>query len=142
MRPDLKSKIKKMTDIKKVLEYHAEWLLNSTKGCRAYLSGANLSGANLTGANLTGANLTRANLTGANLTGAYLSGAKNIYTFGPMQTSKRICHAVWHGEEKGWLVQAGCFWGSLDELEKVVMERHSCPVYLANIALLRAYKPE
>ena len=117
MRPDLKSKIKKMTDIKKVLEYHAEWLLNSTKGCRA-------------------------NLTRANLTGAYLSGAKNIYTFGPMQTSKRICHAVWHGEEKGWLVQAGCFWGSLDELEKVVMERHSCPVYLANIALLRAYKPE
>lgn len=42
MRPDLKSKIKKMKDIKKILEDHAEWLLDSKKGSRANLSGANL----------------------------------------------------------------------------------------------------
>ena len=120
-----------MTIRKKILDDHAEWLLDNQKGCRANLFGADLSGANLFGVNLSG----------ANLFGVNLFGAKNIYTFGPMPTSKRICHAVWHGEEKGWLVQAGCFWGSLDELEKAVMEKHSCPVYLANIAILRAYKP-
>ena len=106
----------------------------------AYLSRADLSGANLSGAYLSRADLSGANLSGANLSGANLSGAENVYQFGPMPTSGRICTAAWH--ESGWMVQAGCFWGTLDELEKAVIEKHNCPVYLANIALLRAWKPQ
>jgi hypothetical protein len=152
-------------DIKMILEKHAAWLRSEEGGSRANLSeaniswadltGANLTGADLTGANLTGANLTWANLTGANLTGANLTradltradlkladltGAKNVYQFGPMPTSGRICHAIWGGEE--WTIYAGCFKGNCDELEAKVLAGHKCPVYLAHIALLRAWKYE
>jgi hypothetical protein len=106
----------------------------------ANLKGANLNGANLNGANLNGANLNDAYLPDAYLTDANLTGAKNVYQFGPMPTSRRICVAVWH--ETKWMVKAGCFWGTLEELEKKVNEQHKCPVYLANIALLRAWKIE
>ena len=106
----------------------------------AYLSGADLRIADLSGAYLSGANLRGADLSGAYLSGADLSGATGIYQFGPMPTSKRICIAVWN---KGhWMVQARCFWGSLDELEKKVKGSHNCPIYLANINLLRAWKYE
>ncbi len=104
----------------------------------ANLRGANLRGANLRGANLRGANLEGANLEGANLEGANLRGAHAIYQFGPMPTSGRICVAVWI--ENQWMVKAGCFYGTLDELEEKVKEDHNCPVYLANIQLLRNYK--
>ena len=105
----------------------------------AVVSGANLRGADLEGADLQGADLEGANLRGADLEGARLEGAKNIYTFGPMPTSGRICIAVWH--ESGWMVQAGCFWGSLDELEKKVQATHNCPVYLGSIEILRNWNP-
>ena len=84
MRPALKSKLK-MTDIKKILEYHAAWVADNTQGRRADLSGANLRGANLRGADLSGADLREADLSGADLReadlreadlrGAYLSEA-------------------------------------------------------------------
>ena len=120
-----------------------------------YLTRTNLSGADLTRANLRGANLTRADLhgadlhetnlrgadlTGAYLGGAYLSGAIGLYQFGPMPTSGRLCYAVWHTDK--WMVQAGCFWGDLDELDAQVKFKHKCPVYLANIALLRSWNYE
>jgi hypothetical protein len=111
----------------------------------ANLSGANLSVANLRGANLYGANLSVANLRGANLYGANLRGAdlsraKGLYIFGPMPTSNRICIAVWH--ENKWMVQAGCFWGDLKELEAAVKDKHNCPIYMANINLLKNWKYE
>ena len=82
-------------ELKKVLEDHKEWLLDSGKGNRAYLWGANLRGADLQraylqraelqgadlqgaelwGANLRDANLQRANLRDANLQRANLRGA-------------------------------------------------------------------
>ena len=77
-------------ELKKALEDHKEWLLDSGKGNRAYLWGANLRGADLQraylwgayllgadlrGANLWGANLRDADLWGANLRGADLRGA-------------------------------------------------------------------
>ena len=128
-------------DIKEILEKHSLWLAHEG-GERAYLEGANLERAYLEGANLEGANLEGANLEGANLEGANLFSAEWVYSFGPMPTSGRICYAVYHGAETGWKVKAGCFWGSLDELEVKVKGSHNCPVYLANIALLRGWKPE
>jgi len=101
----------------------------------ANLYGANLSGANLSGANLYRANLYGANLSGANLYGANLSGAIGIMQFGPMPTSGRIIYAVRH--DSGWMVQAGCFWGTLDKLEEEVKAVHNCPMYLGIIQLLR-----
>ena len=65
-------------DIKKILEEHKKWLVDSTTGKRANLSRENLSRANLSWADLSGANLSWADLSGANLSGANLSGA-NLY---------------------------------------------------------------
>ena len=101
----------------------------------ADLIGANLSGANLIGANLIGANLRGANLIGANLRGADLSGADGIHQFGPMPTSGRIIYAVRH--DTTFMVNAGCFWGTLDELESKVNASHKCPFYLGIIGILR-----
>ena len=104
----------------------------------AIKSGAYLRGADLSSADLSSADLSGADLSSADLRSAYLSGAKGIYQFGPMPTSGRICVAVWHTDH--WMIKAGCFWATLDELEEKVKDSHNCPVYLANIQLLRNYK--
>jgi hypothetical protein len=147
-------------EIKHTLELHGKWLRGEDGGVRAdlrgadlcradlrgadlsranlskaNLSGANLYGANLYGANLYAANLSMANLSMANLSGADLSGAQNIMQFGPMPTSGRIVFAVRH--DSGWMVQAGCFWGTLEELEAKVKALHNCPAYLGFIEILR-----
>ena len=88
-----------------------------------------------TGANLQGANLQEANLQGAYLRGANLYEAKNYYSFMAFDTSKRIVHCVKH--EKTWMIKAGCFWGSLEELEERVRETHKSQVYLKNIEILK-----
>jgi hypothetical protein len=71
----------------------------------------------------------------ADLRGADLQGADHIKSFGPMPTSGRMVYAVKHDIE--WMVQAGCFWGTLDELEAKVKASHNCPTYLAFIAMMR-----
>jgi len=123
--------------------------------CRADLYGANLSGANLRGADLSGsnlcsadleradlrranlsvANLYGANLSGSNLRGADLSRAKSCYSFVAYDTSKRLVHCIKHKDT--WMIKAGCFWGTLEELEAKVKETHNSKVYLANIELLK-----
>jgi len=65
----------KQAELKQILDAHAEWLQDNSKGQRADLSRANLLRADLSGANLSGANLSGADLTGAYLSGAYLSRA-------------------------------------------------------------------
>lgn len=55
----------------------------------------------------------------ADLSEANLWGAKKVFSFGPVPSSGRICVAVWHGDA-GWMVQSGCFWGNLNELEAEV----------------------
>jgi Pentapeptide repeats (8 copies) len=129
-----------LTDI---LRLHKMWLNDEEGGNRANLSGANLSeadlsGANLRWANLKGADLRGADLKGADLSGANLRGAKAIHLFGPMPTSGRMIYAVAH--ESGRMVQAGCFWGNLDELESKVNASHKCPFYIGIINLLRNTK--
>ena len=99
---------------------------------------ANLKGAYLVGTDLKGVYLKGADIEGANLNGADLRGAKNYYSFTAYDTSKRIVHCIEH--EDTWMVQAGSFWGTLDELENKVLDTHKSKVYLANIALLRELK--
>ena len=67
-------------ELRDILDQHALWLQDNTKGKRANLSGADLSrailsGANLHEANLRGANLSETNLSEANLNGADLHNA-------------------------------------------------------------------
>ena len=155
----------KQDKISKILELHKKWLEGDSCGERALLvaadlseanfhgvnlhkanlseanlhranlSKANLSHANLYGANLSGANLYGANLSGANLYGANLYGADGCYIFTAYDTSKRTVYCIKHKDT--WMIQAGCFWGTLDELEAKVKATHNSRVYLANIALLR-----
>lgn len=71
-------------ELVKILEKHAEWLIDSRGGYDssfandpriANLCDANLVYAHLEGANLDGAHLNDGHLTGADLTGAHLNGA-------------------------------------------------------------------
>ena len=94
--------------------------------------------ANLYGANLRGADLYGVNLHGANLRGADLNRAKNYYSFFSYNTSKLIVHCILH--EKTWMIKVGCFWGTLEELEKEVKDAHNCSVYLVNIEILKKLK--
>jgi hypothetical protein len=80
----------------------------------ANLGDANLEDANLRGANLRGANLRGANLWDANLRGANLGGAKHIVTVSGVGSTGRYAYFVNHTD--CIMVQAGCFWGTIDEL--------------------------
>jgi hypothetical protein len=147
-----------------ILNNHKLWL-DDLGGQKADLSYADLSEADLSGACLYGADLRRANLreadlreadlrdanlSDANLSEADLSGAcmygadlrraslyraKGILQFGPMPTSGRMIYFNRH--ESAIMVQAGCFWGTIDQLEQAVKSKHNCPMYLAIIALVR-----
>jgi hypothetical protein len=101
----------------------------------ANLSWANLKKANLVAANLVGANLEGVDLEGTCLEGSNLEGAKGIYAAGPMPTSGRIIYFVQHKDKI--MVRAGCFWGDIDTLREKVEATHKCPVYLANIELVK-----
>ena len=135
-------------ELSKTLELHEKWLNKEDGGVRANLRGADLYGANLRGANLRGANLrgtdlrgadlSGANLRGANLRRANLRGAKSYYSFVAYDTSKRLVYCVKH--KHTWMILAGCFWGTLEELETEVRETHNSKVYLANIEILKGLK--
>ena len=101
----------------------------------ADLRGANLYGADLYGAVLYGANLKGADLSNADLNNADLRRVDNYYSFVAYDTSKRIVHCVKY--HNTWMVLAGCFWGTLEELERKVLHTHKSPIYLANIEILK-----
>ena len=94
--------------------------LNGANLRRADLRGANLNVADLCGADLCGADLRGADLNGANLRGADLNGAKNIYFFN--KKDGRACYAIANGDLL--MIQAGCFWGTLDEFERAALDRY------------------
>ena len=127
--------MKTIADLPSALAAHLEWLTSGgRRGTRADLGGANLGcadlrganlgcadlggadlrGADLGGANLGGANLGGADLGGADLWGADLRGASGVVSAGPIGPEGRIAVAVAHPE--CIMVQAGCWWGSVDEL--------------------------
>ena len=149
-----------------ILTAHAAWLRTrytaSPEGERANLRGANLRGANLCGATLRDANLRGANLRGAtlrdadlsdadlsdaDLSGADLSGASGLLALGPIGSEGRTIYAVSHAD--GVMVQAGCWWGTLDALADRVDEVHGAAsgsgdtphgvAYRAAIAYVRAH---
>ncbi len=132
-------------EIKHTLELHGKWLRGEDGGVRADFSRASLPGVNLREANLREANLHGAylykcdlygcDLRGANLRSADLYMGKNIMQFGPMPTSGRMIYAVRH--DSGWMVRAGCFWGTVDELEAKVKASHNCPAYFGFIEILK-----
>lgn len=111
--------------LNEVLMLHNKWLNGEEDGVKA-----NLSGADLERADLERSDLERANLSGSNL-----SGAKGVYTFMEYDTSKRTVYCIKH--DNTWMIKAGCFWGSLDELEAKVKATHNSKVYLANIEILK-----
>ena len=91
-----------------ILEQHKLWVADHESGERADLQGANLQGANLQEANLQRADL----------------GASRVVQVGPL------------GSRKDYLVvkqfadgiieaQAGCFCGTLEELEEAVAKTHA-----------------
>ena len=104
----------------------------------AELSGADLRCADLESANLRGVDLERADLRGAWLRGAMLEGAKGIVSIGPVGRTGRIIYAVRHGGAV--YVNAGCFWGTLDEFACAVIARYgeSRDEYDAAIRLIQA----
>jgi uncharacterized protein DUF5758/pentapeptide repeat protein len=65
----------KQAELKQILDAHAKWLQDNSKGRRADLSDVDLSCANLSGADLSREDLSDADLSGANLSRANLSGA-------------------------------------------------------------------
>lgn len=104
----------------------------------AYLAGATLDGANLAGAYIAGANLVGAYiagayiagayLVGANLAGAYLAGKKKligarpVFQIGPIGC--RCAQFVSYITEAGVLLNAGCFWGTVDEFRAKLADTH------------------
>ena len=117
---------------------------------RANLSGANLSGANLSGANLSGANLSGANLSGATLSGANLSGAnlnetnlngaRGICRIGAAGMSSRGDDLYAVVRDRGFMIKAGCFWGTDEQFEvRVLKKKGEGHLYLAALTFLRAW---
>ena len=81
------------------------------------------------------ADLRGADLREADLRGADLRYTKGIYIFNAYDTSKRTVYCVKHDDT--FMCKAGCFYGTLDELEAKVLARHKSKVYLGNIAIMR-----
>ena len=90
---------------------------------KAKLGEAYLDGANLDGAYLAGAYLDGANLAGANLAGANLIGERPIIQIGGIG-SRNSC-LTGYLTEKGIRIKTGCWFGTIEEFEKRVAEKHS-----------------
>jgi uncharacterized protein YjbI with pentapeptide repeats len=99
----------------------------------ADLGDANLRGADLYGADLRGANLRDANLRGADLGDANLRGAdlgelgkligpRPSFQIGPI--GSRSDYLLAFLTDKGVVIRAGCFAGSIDEFSAAVATTH------------------
>jgi hypothetical protein len=107
--------------------------LEKAVSARANREGAYLEGAYLVGANLEGAYLEGANLVGAYLEGAYLAraefsdnklliGTRPYMAIGPIG-SRCAMVTLWI-TDKGPMVRAGCFTGTLEEFAAAVTKTH------------------
>ena len=73
-------------------------------------------------ANLDGACLARANLDGAYLDGKKLIGTRPVFQIGPI--GSRCAYFVSYMTEAGVLLNAGCFWGTVDEFRAKLADTH------------------
>ena len=97
----------------------------------AFLGGAFLDGAFLDGASLDGAFLGGAFLDGASLGGAFLRDKEN-----PIESIKQIGNIGSRGGftiafkcKKSIEINCGCFWGTIEEFEEAVKEKHAGTKY-------------
>ena len=108
---------------------------------RANLARANLARANLDGAYLNGANLIGANLTGANLARAKLIGDRPIFMIGPI--GSRCAYFTSYNTDKGIMLRAGCFFGTVDEFREKLSKKHQdndhAKEYLSAIELIKCH---
>ena len=89
----------------------------------ANLYGADLRGANLHGADLRGANLHGADLRGADLHGAELIGQRPWFQIGPI--GSRADYLVSWITDQGVKLQAGCFFGTVEEFTAKLEATHA-----------------
>ena len=115
---------------------HLAWLASQGHPARYALP----DGTEAVRANLHGANLRVADLSGADLSGADLSGAGGIASIGPVGRQRRMVYAVAHDGPK---VQAGCWWGSVEDtiarIEADYADDHSArDLYVAAVRAVAA----
>lgn len=99
------------------------------------------TGANLARAYLDGAYLTGAYLAGAYLDGAKLIGERPIFMIGPI--GSRCAYFTSHNTDKGILLRAGCFFGTVDEFTEKLSKEHQdndhSKEYLAALELIKCH---
>ena len=108
---------------------------------KAVSSGVSLDGANLVGARLVGANLDGASLDGASLYGVRLTGKRPIFMIGPI--GSRCAYFTSYNTEKGIMLRAGCFFGTVDEFTEKLSKEHQdndhAKEYLAALELIKCH---
>lgn len=91
--------------------------------------GADLSEANFTGTELNDADFRGAKIDGTDFDGAKIDGARGLVSAGGVGVHRRTIYAVDHGTKIYF--QAGCFFGSHDELVEAVNRKyHPRPYHL------------
>jgi hypothetical protein len=108
----------------------------------ASLYGANLGGASLYGADLYGANLRGADLGSANLgEGKKLIAKRPILIIGPI--GSRSDNLMAFITEAGILLKAGCFFGTAEEFQASLADKHGdndhAREYAAALAMIQAH---
>ena len=92
-------------------------------------------------ANLSGADLSGVNLVGANLSGFLLVGDRPIFQIGPI--GSRCDYLTGYLTDNGVMIQAGCFFGTLNEFNDKLSETHGNNIhgaeYRAAIELIRVH---
>ena len=86
------------------------------------LSYSDLSGSDLSGSNLRGSDLSYSDLSGAIVRHQKLIGARPFFHIGPI--GSRCAQFVSYITEAGLLLNAGCFWGTVDEFRAKLADEH------------------
>ena len=103
----------------------------SKEGLTAFINNAGKNGnPTLSGANLSGANLNETNL----------NGARGICRIGAAGMSSRGDDLYAVVRDRGFMIKAGCFWGTDEQFEvRVLKKKGEGHLYLAALTFLRAW---
>jgi len=84
----------------------------------------------------------RANLAEANLAGAKLIGERPIFMIGPI--GSRHSYFTSYNTDKGIMLRAGCFFGTVDEFTEKLSEEHQnndhAKEYLSALELIKCHE--